>query len=88
MLVNRSNNIACKDKVEDVAFDLNTLYKDNKIMNERDLMKLAESMEEFSISDFTVEELQKLKGENPNFKDKYFDYYDDVKDRTRKKQDW
>lgn len=79
---------ACKDKVEDVAFDLNTLYKDNKIMNERDLMKLAESMEEFSISDFTVEELQKLKGENSNFKDKYFDYYDDVKDRTRKKQDW
>lgn len=57
-------------------------------MNERELMKLAESLEEFSISDFTVEELEKLRGENTNFKDKYFDFYDDVKDRTRKKQDW
>lgn len=57
-------------------------------MNERELMKLAESLEEFSICDFTVEELEKLRGENTNFKDKYFDFYDDVKDRTRKKQDW
>lgn len=57
-------------------------------MNERELMKLAESMEEFSISDFTVEELQKLSGKNDTFKEKYFEYYDDVKDRTRKKQDW
>ena len=57
-------------------------------MNERELMKLAESMEEFSISDFTVEELQKLSGKDDTFKEKYFEYYDDVKDRTRKKQDW
>ena len=27
-------------------------------MNEREMMKLAESMEEFSVSDFTVEELE------------------------------
>lgn len=52
------------------------------------MMKLAESLEEFSISDFTVEELEKMQGNKPNFKDKYFDYYDDIKDRTRKKQDW
>lgn len=52
------------------------------------MMKLAESMEEFSISDFTVEELEKMRGGGANFKDKYFDYYDDIKDRTRKKQDW
>lgn len=57
-------------------------------MNEREMMKLAESLEEFSISDFTVEELEKMQGNKPNFKDKYFDYYDDIKDRTRKKQDW
>lgn len=57
-------------------------------MNEREMMKLAESMEEFSISDFTVEELEKMRGGGANFKDKYFDYYDDIKDRTRKKQDW
>ena len=57
-------------------------------MNERELMKLAESMEEFSMSDFTVEDLNKLAGKEINFKEKYFEYYDDVKDRTLKRQDW
>ena len=57
-------------------------------MNERELMKLAESMEEFSMSDFTVEDLNKLAGKENNFKEKYFEYYDDVKDRTLKRQDW
>lgn len=52
------------------------------------MMKLAESMEEFSISDFTLEDLERLSGNKENFKEKYFEYYDDVKDRTRKKQDW
>ena len=56
-------------------------------MNEREMMKLAESLEEFSESDFTVEELERMKGQE-NFKEKYFEFYDDVKDRTRKKQDW
>ena len=57
-------------------------------MNERELMKLAETMEEFSMSDFTVEDLEKLSGKISNFKEKYFEYYDDVKDRTLKRQDW
>lgn len=57
-------------------------------MNEREMFKLAETMEEFSMSDFTVEDLEKLKNQSGNFKEKYFDYYDDVKDRSRKKQDW
>ncbi len=57
-------------------------------MNEREMMKLAESMEEFSISDFTLEDLEEMRGGKGNFKEKYFEYYDDVKDRTRKKQDW
>ena len=56
-------------------------------MNEREMMKLAESLEEFSESDFTVEELERMK-DKENFKEKYFEFYDDVKDRTRKKQDW
>ncbi len=60
-------------------------------MNEREMMKLAEQLEEFSISDYTVEELENLspncKSKN-SYKEKYFDYYDDIKDRTRKKQDW
>lgn len=57
-------------------------------MNERDMFKLAETMEEFSMSDFTVEDLEKLKNQRGSFKEKYFEYYDDVKDRSRKKQDW
>lgn len=60
-------------------------------MNEREMMKLAESMEEFSVSDFTVEELRAMKP-NTNgydkYKQNYFDYYDDVKDRTLRRQDW
>ena len=60
-------------------------------MNEREMMKLAETMEEFSISDFTVEELQKMRNTNvgyDKYKQNYFDYYDDVKDRTLRRQDW
>ena len=57
-------------------------------MNEREMFKLAETMEEFSMSDFTVEDLEKLKNQRDSFKEKYFEYYDDVKDRSRKKQDW
>jgi hypothetical protein len=60
-------------------------------MNEREMMKLAETLEEFSVSDFTVEELEAMRGVNggyDKYKQKYFDYYDDVKDKTLKKQDW
>ena len=57
-------------------------------MNERELMKLAESMEEISLSDYTLDELENILNEKPNFKEKYFEYYDDVKCSTRKKQDW
>ena len=60
-------------------------------MNERELMKLAESLDEFSVSDYTVEELRAMKGESQSYdkyKQKYFDYYDDVKDKTLKRQDW
>ena len=61
-------------------------------MNERELMKLAESLEEFSISDYTVDELMAMRVDKGDayskYKEKYFDYYDDVKDKTLKKQDW
>ena len=61
-------------------------------MNERELMKLAESLDEFSISDYTVDELQAMKTDSntsyDKYKQKYFDYYDDVKDKTLKRQDW
>lgn len=60
-------------------------------MNEREQMKLAESLEEFSMSDYTVAELEKMRGSTQNYnkyKQNYFDYYDDVKDKSLKKQDW
>ena len=59
-------------------------------MNEREMMKLAETLDEFSISDYTVEELRKMKPSSSygDYKTKYFDYYDDVKDKTLKRQDW
>ena len=60
-------------------------------MNEREMMKLAESLEEFSEFDFTVDELRQMSGRDRNYSDyktKYFDYYDDVKDKTLKRQDW
>jgi hypothetical protein len=55
------------------------------------MMKLAETMEEFSVSDYTVEELRRMRGELKSYSDyksNYFDYYDDVKDKTLKRQDW
>lgn len=62
-------------------------------MNEREMMKLAETMEEFSMSDFTVQELEAMRKDKntssySKYKEKYFEYYDDVKDRSLKKQDW
>ena len=61
-------------------------------MNEREMMKLAETLDEFSMSDYTVEDLQKMKVDSQvsydKYKEKYFEYYDDVKDKTLKKQDW
>ena len=60
-------------------------------MNEREQMKLAETLEEFSMSDYTVADLEKLRGSTQNYnkyKQNYFDYYDDVKDKSLKKQDW
>lgn len=62
------------------------------IMNERELMKLAETLDEFSMSDYTVEDLENMRekseDEYAEYKRKYFAYYDDVKDKTLKKQDW
>ena len=58
-------------------------------MNEREMMKLAESMEEFSVSDFTVEELRAMKQQingYEKYKQNYFDYYDDVK--VGRREDW
>ena len=57
------------------------------------LYKLSKNMEEgINPSDYTPEELAKLLGKDkvlkPSEKDKYFAYYDDVKDRTLPKQDW
>lgn len=60
-------------------------------MNEREMMKLAETLDEFSMSDYTVAELEQMSNKGASYskyKEKYFEYYDDVKDKTLKKQDW
>lgn len=60
-----------------------------------DLMKLAQAFEgEFDPADFTPEELDGLLGlieetDTPeDIRRKYFEYYDDIKDRTLKKHNW
>ena len=69
-------------------------------MSKLDLLKLLQTYgDETDLADFTVEELQELLDRLQNdgevlpltkeaFKEKYFEFYDDVKDKTRKKQDW
>ena len=69
-------------------------------MSELDLLKLLQACgEESDLSDFSPEELQDLLERMQNdgealplsiaqLKQRYFDYYDDVKDKSRKKQDW
>jgi hypothetical protein len=69
-------------------------------MSELDILKLMQAYgEETELGDFTPEELQDLleemraNGETmpltpAQFKEKYFAYYDDVKDKSLKKQDW
>ena len=61
------------------------------VMSEADLYKLFSSYDgEADLSDFTPAELEKLlrEGKRQSFKEKYFDYYDDVKSPSLKKQDW
>ncbi len=68
-------------------------------MSQLDILKLMQQFgEETELGDFTPEELEELlarmqaDGELPlspaGFKEKYFAYYDDVKDKSLKKQDW
>ena len=60
-----------------------------------DLMKLAQAFDgEFCLSDFTPGELDEMLGlidENmtaEEIRERYFEYYDDVKDRTLDKHKW
>lgn len=60
-----------------------------------DLMRLASAFDgEFCLSDFTAEELDELLGyiqptdTVEDIRRKYFEFYDDVKDRTQEKHKW
>ena len=69
-------------------------------MSELDLLKLFQTLgEETELADFSPEELQdmldrmtaggeELPMTKEAFKEKYFAFYDDVKDKSLKKQDW
>lgn len=60
-----------------------------------DLMKLAQAFDgEFCLSDFSPEELDEMLGlldgteTADEIREKYFAYYDDIKDRTLDKHKW
>lgn len=60
-----------------------------------DLMKLSQAFDgEFCLSDFSPEELDELLGlidENmtaEEIRERYFEFYDDIKDRTLTKHKW
>lgn len=60
-----------------------------------DLMKLAQNYEgEFSLADFSEEEIEEMLGlisENMSIEEirqRYYEYHDDVKDRTLSKHRW
>lgn len=60
-----------------------------------DLMKLASAFDgEFCLSDFTADELDELLGfiqpedTVEDIRRKYFEFYDDIKDRTLEKHKW
>lgn len=69
-------------------------------MSKLDLLKVLQACgEETDLADFTPDELQELLERLQNdgealpltkeaFKEKYFAFYDDVKDKSLKKQDW
>lgn len=69
-------------------------------MSELDILRLMECYDgEVEIADFTPEELKELIGKfekegeplpttKEEFKKRYFEYYDDVKDKSLKRQDW
>ena len=68
-------------------------------MSELDILKLLQRYgEETELADFSVDELEELLAQlqagdtlpmsKEEFKRRYFEYYDDVKDKSLKKQDW
>lgn len=69
-------------------------------MSQLDLLRLLQTYgEETEIADFSPDELMELLQRMQNdgeelpttaavFKERYFAYYDDVKDKSLKKQDW
>ena len=62
-------------------------------MTERDFMRIFESYDgEISMSDFSPEELEDIarlyETDSEAFKRKYFEFHDDVKGPSLKKQDW
>lgn len=62
-------------------------------MTQRDLMRLFEEYDgEVSMSEFTPQELEEMLEykleEKEALKQKYFDFYDDIKSPSLRKQDW
>ena len=61
-------------------------------MTEYEILKHLEKCDEdIKLCDFSVDELNRLNGNVENYeryKEKYFEFYDDVNSSSLKKQDW
>ena len=61
-------------------------------MTEYEMLRYLQNYDEdIKLYDFTVDELNSLGGEVENYekyKERYFEFYDDVKSPSLKKQDW
>lgn len=62
-------------------------------MNDKELLKLSELFDEaINLYDYTPQEIEELaksrQKDSKNFKEKYFEYYDDVKSSSKKHEDW
>ncbi len=64
-------------------------------MSQADWMRLFSTFDEVEWGDFTPDELQEMmqeaqeQGLSPEeWKRRYFEFYDDIKDKSLKKQDW
>ena len=60
-------------------------------MTEYEILRHLEKCDEdIKLYDYSVDELNALSGEETyeKYKEKYFEFYDDVKSSSLKKQDW
>ncbi len=98
-LFSKMENLTCRKLAFLREIMYNGITKRSIAVSKLELLRLLEEFEgEVELADFSPQELsellEKLQGDDgapltkEQFKEKYFAYYDDVKDKSLKKQDW